>query len=118
RAPAAMTAAQVASSSTSATSGSHHVASPRNIRIGMATGALNGTYDSTVSTVALSLKKITPKYGIIVSIIAGVSTVLTSSSRDTRDALAAYIAASSTNPTRKKPTNHTSGAPSGASTSS
>ena len=57
-----MTAAQVASSSMSATSGP-----PRrlaeNIRIGMATGALNGTHDSTVSTVALSLKKITRSTG-------------------------------------------------------
>src|SRR6478735_9666308 len=84
---------------------SHQDASPRNSRTGIPTGALNGTYDMIVSTRSLSLKKMTPKYGIITSIITGVSTGPVSSTRETSDAADANSAASSTNPTRKNSTN-------------
>ena len=56
----------------SESSGSHHCASPRNIRIGIPTGAENGTYDMMVSTSGLSLKKITSMYGALTSSVSGV----------------------------------------------
>ena len=92
--------------------GSHHCASPRNRRIGIPTGAENGTYDMIASTVGLSLKKITRKYGAIISIVSGMVVEPMSSWRDTIAAAAANSAASSTKPNRKNTANHAIGPPS------
>ena len=51
--------------------GSHHCASLKNRRIGIDTGAENGTYDMIAITSGLSLKKITRKYGIITMYMTG-----------------------------------------------
>ena len=64
------------------------------------------------STVGLSLKKITRKYGIITSIVTGVVTEPMSSARDTIAAVAANSAASITNPTAKNTTNQITDVPS------
>ena len=76
----------------------------------MPTGAENGTYDMIVSTTGLSLKKITRKYGAMISNVSGQS----SSSRCPPDArpsrrAAANSEASSTNPNRKNTANQTIG---------
>src|SRR5690242_13911235 len=99
------TTAVLSTSSASEISGSHHSASPKNRRTGIPTGALNGTYDRIVMMSGLSLKNTTPKYGSITSIIAGVMTAPVSSCRDTSDAPAAKMLATSTKPNRKNTTN-------------
>ena len=63
---------QVAIRIASDSSGSHHCASPRKRRSGMPTGAENGTYDMMPTTSGLSLKKITRKYGAMISMVRGV----------------------------------------------
>src|SRR5690606_40834374 len=88
-----------------ARTGSHHIASLKNRRIGIATGAENGTYDMTVMAKGLSPRKITRKYGIIVRYITGVSVEPASSWRETNEPAAANIAASSTKPNRKNTAN-------------
>src|SRR3546814_20641797 len=72
RAPTQMAAAHVATRMTNERTGSHHSAVPRYSRSGIPTGAENGTYDMTASTTGLSLKKITRKYGAMLSIVSGV----------------------------------------------
>ena len=62
------------------------------------------------STSGLSLKKMTRKYGSMMSIVTGVVVEPMSSWRDTIAPVAANSAASSTNPKRKKTTNQISGA--------
>ena len=91
--------------------GSHHCASPRYRRSGIPTGAENGTYDITVSTTGLSLKKITRKYGAMMSIVSGAVVEPMSSIRETSEPAAANSDARSTNPKRKKIANQAIGAP-------
>ncbi len=110
-------ATQLASRITRLSSGSHHCASPTNSRIGMPTGAENGTYDMIVSTSGLSLKKMTRMYGAMISIVIGVVVEPMSSWRETIDAAAANSAASRMNPNRKNTANQMMGAPRVDSTS-
>ena len=68
--------------------------------------------DMTRRMSGLLLNTITAKYGSMTSIITGEVAEPMSSERDTRDAAAAYRAASITNPTAKSSTNHRIGMPS------
>src|SRR3546814_11659418 len=102
---------------TNGRTGSHHSAGPGYSRSGIPTGAENGTYDMTASTTGLSLKKITRKYGAMMSIVSGVVVAPMSSWRDTMAPAAANSEARSTKPKKKNTANHTSGAPRPASTS-